>query len=174
MSCKHSNGFTLVELMVVIAIVAVLLTLALPSFEGSMRSNRVATTTNEMIASLALARSEAIRSSRTSRLCASSDGATCVGTWNDGWIVATDNDANPVTTEQVIRVVQAHPRMVIAGAGGASATEIVFDYRGRPDNGGAVRTITIQPDTCPSGQTLFRTLTLNGIGQINTVKGTCA
>ncbi|MCY7354477.1 MAG: GspH/FimT family pseudopilin [Lysobacter sp.] len=173
MLCKRTNGFTLVELMVVIAIVAVLATLALPSFEGSMRSNRVATTTNEMMASLALARSEAIRSSRSSRVCASSDGATCVGTWNDGWIVATDMDANRATWEQLVRVVQAHPKMAIAGAGGTSATIITYDYRGRPNNGGVNRTISVQPDTCPSGQKLIRTMTLNGVGQINMTKGTC-
>src|SRR5687767_9439407 len=106
---SRASGFSLIELMVTIAIVAILLALGLPSFEGSMRSNRVATTTNEMLASLALARSEAIRSSRESRICASADGSTCGAglDWNAGWIIAMDNDQNG-SFEQVVRYVQAH------------------------------------------------------------------
>ncbi len=169
MFCKRSEGFTLVELMVVIAIVAILAALAFPSFEGSMRSNRVATTTNEMLASLSFARSEAVRSSTTSEVCASADGATCVGTWNDGWLVQTDTDNNPATPRVVVRVVQAHPRLAMAGT---APTSIVFDYRGRPATGD-IGTITVQPDTCPNGQMLVRTLNVSRIGQVNTVKDSC-
>lgn len=172
MLCKRSNGFTLVELMVVIAIVAILATLAFPSFEGSMRSNRVATTTNEMLASLSLARSEAVRNSAFSEVCASADGATCPvgGSWNDGWLVRTYADTAAGTVPVVVKVVQGHPRMAIAGT---APTIIRFDYRGRPRTAD-MGTITVQPDTCPSSQTLIRTLTVTRIGQVNTVKDTCA
>ena len=61
MSLRRQNGFTLVELMVTVAVLAILSTIAYPSFQSTIRSNRVATTTNELIASLALARSEAIK-----------------------------------------------------------------------------------------------------------------
>ena len=163
------SGFSLIELMVTIAIVAILLALGLPSFEGALRSNRVATTTNEMLASLALARSEAIRSSRNSRLCASADGLTCPAglDWNAGWMIAMDDDQNG-SFERVVRYVQGHPRMVFAGT---AANILDFDDRGRPDAAG---TITLQPDQCPSGQQLARTMTVNVVGQVTTVKGTCA
>jgi len=166
---KRNNGFTLVELMVVIAIVAILAALAFPSFEGSMRSNRVATTTNEMLSSLSLARSEAVRNSAFSEVCASADGATCAGGWNDGWLVRTYANITPGTVPVVVKVVQAHPRMAIAGT---APTIIRFDYRGRPRTAD-LGTITVQPDTCPSSQALIRTLTMTRIGQVNTVKGTC-
>lgn len=64
MSLRRQNGFTLVELMVTVAVLAILSTIAYPSFQSTIRSNRVATTTNELIASLALARSEAIKNTR--------------------------------------------------------------------------------------------------------------
>ncbi len=165
---SHAWGFSLIELMVTIAIVAILLAMAFPSFEGAMRSNRVATTTNEMLASLALARSEAIRSSRDSMLCASGDGLACDDTldWNAGWIIAMDDDRDE-TFERVVRYVQGHPRVVFAGT---AATPIEFDYRGRPD---ATGTITLQPDQCPSGQELVRTMTMNMVGQITTTRSTC-
>jgi type IV fimbrial biogenesis protein FimT len=154
--------------MVTIAIVAILAAIALPSFQGSLRSNRMATTTNEMLASLALARSEAIRSSRDSRLCATDDGVTCDEglDWNAGWMVAMDDDRNG-SFESVVRYVQGHPKVVFAGT---AATPIDFDYRGRPTPTG---TITLQPDECPSGHELVRTLTMNTVGQITTSRSNC-
>lgn len=165
-------GFTLIELMVTIAIVAILIALAFPSFEGSFRSNRLATTSNEIMGSIALARSEAVRTSRDSMLCASSDGATCGDDWNQGWLIAVDEDQNG-SFEQVVRYVQGDPRMAISAEGGASDTEIVFDSRGRPDNDGVARVFTVSPDTCPTGQELQREMTLNAVGQLTVMKEDC-
>ncbi|MEP6635054.1 MAG: GspH/FimT family pseudopilin [Luteimonas sp.] len=161
-----NKGFTLIELMVVIAIVAILLAFALPSFEGTMRSNRVGTATNELMASFSLARSEAVRSARGGSVCASADGSICGGTWNNGWIVMDINGA-------VVRYVQGKQNLVVAVVGGASATTIAFDNRGRPDNNGAPRRITLQSATCPSGDLLVRTVTLNNTGQMRIAKGAC-
>lgn len=171
-----NKGFTLIELMVVIAIVAILLALAFTSFEGSMRKNRVSTATNELMASFSLARSEAIRSARGGGVCASADGVACGGTWDNGWIVwAEGNNPNPIKDpgEPVVRYVQAKQRMLVTVAGGASATSISFDNRGRPDNNVAPRRITLQPDTCPSGATLVRTIILNNTGQMRITPGAC-
>ena len=55
MQRKGAGGFSLIELMVAIAIVAILLAVAFPNFEDSMRRNRLATTTNELLGSVALA-----------------------------------------------------------------------------------------------------------------------
>ena len=87
-------GFSLVELLVAIAIVAILVAAAFPSFEGSLRRNRLATTTNELIASVSLARSEAIRSTDGGGVCASADGLACGSDWNAGWLVWVDGGNN--------------------------------------------------------------------------------
>ena len=56
-----AKGFTLVELMVTISVLAVLMAVGIPSFQGVIASSRVTTATNDFMATLAQARSNAIR-----------------------------------------------------------------------------------------------------------------
>ena len=175
-------GFSLIELLVTIAIVAILLAVAFPSFEGSMRSNRLATTTNELLASVSLARSEAIKNTNGAGVCASADGLTCGDDWNLGWLVWADGGnvaANHGSFQQasdtVIRVVDAHSRLVldVEDGSGGSVEEIGFDYRGRPVGVPTPAMFNLRPDTCPGGQELVRELTLNASGQLVNHKAAC-
>src|SRR5690554_4349780 len=107
----RQRGFSLIELMVTVALLAILLAMGLPSFQGSLRSNRVATATNELIAAINLARIEAMRSPNGAALCASDDGSTCAtgASWNDGWLVWVSGDGDNLPTgveDQVLRYVQ--------------------------------------------------------------------
>lgn len=90
MSMKKATGFTLVELMVAIAILALLTTIAVPSFNQMIASNRLTTQTNGLIAAMNIARSEAIKLNRTVSLCriAEPDDDDCAGngTWTN-WAV---------------------------------------------------------------------------------------
>lgn len=180
MSSRHYTrgemaGFTLVELVIAVAIVAILAALALPSFQSSLRSNRAATATNEMLASLSLARSEAIRNNRGASICASADGAVCSGDWNDGWLVWADtnrdNDVN--AGETVIRFSRGSDRLEV----GSSAGVLRFDSRGRRivPAGAVIETITLQPDEC-GGANYRRTLLVNASGQVrrNGAPGACS
>lgn len=87
-------GFTLLELMVTVAIAAILMGVAIPSFNATIRSNRLTTYTNDLVTALNLARSEAIRrgvpvtvrkvdSNSFTNLCATAP-------WNYGWDVFID------------------------------------------------------------------------------------
>lgn len=104
---KQNNGFTLIELMITIAIAGILLAVAAPSFRDLLLNNRIATQTNELISDLALARSEAAKRGVRVTVCTSSDGATCTNTsWGDGRIVFVD--ASPFgavgTGDTILRV----------------------------------------------------------------------
>ncbi len=113
---QHATGFTLVEMLVVVALGAILLAVGVPSFTFMLDRNRVSSEVNEMLADLSLARSEAISRRGRVVLCRSNDprsaGALCDGPgsdWNSGWIIFVDDPAaatvfqRDVATEPVIR-----------------------------------------------------------------------
>lgn len=87
---RRQGGFTFMELMITIVIAAILATVALPSFVATIQNNRLTGQANEIMASLQYARSEALKRGLPVEMCASSDGATCGGNWNQGWIVYAD------------------------------------------------------------------------------------
>ncbi|MFL0801631.1 MAG: GspH/FimT family pseudopilin [Agarilytica sp.] len=89
-------GFTLIELMVTLAVASIFVTLAVPSFQSSIENNRILTLNDKISATLQLARSEAIARSRSITICFSNDQTTCSGTWSDGWIVFVDEDSDRV------------------------------------------------------------------------------
>lgn len=89
-------GFTLVELLTVLAIAAIFTAMALPSFQGIGERNRVAADVNKLVRALNLARSEAIKRRVRTILCKSSNPEaslpTCSGSWTQGWILFADTD----------------------------------------------------------------------------------
>jgi type IV fimbrial biogenesis protein FimT len=119
-SADFPKGFTLIELMVTIAIAGVLVGVAIPSFTSVISSSRLNTSTNELITALNLARSEAVKRSQSvtvrqvdaNSFTHSGDTANWAGAnWEDGWDVFTDvnNDGNYGTGDVLIRSYPALP-----------------------------------------------------------------
>ena len=95
--CKSFNtsraGFTLIELMMVIAIAGIMILLAAPSFVSMTQRYRALSEVNGFAGDLLFARSEAIKRGAPVSMCVSSDGATCLASsvdWHKGWIIFTD------------------------------------------------------------------------------------
>jgi type IV fimbrial biogenesis protein FimT len=96
------RGFTLVELMIAIAVFAILLAIAVPSFRDASLGARLSSIANNMVASVQLARSEAIKRNAAITLCASSDGSTCDDDvdWDTGWVVRDDGAGTVIQVQQ--------------------------------------------------------------------------
>jgi type IV fimbrial biogenesis protein FimT len=84
-------GFTIIELMIVILISAILMMLAVPSYQGFIKRNNIQSLQNRVAAAVVTARSEAASRNAVATLCASRNGTACGGVWNDGWIVFLDD-----------------------------------------------------------------------------------
>lgn len=92
-------GFTLVELLVTLAVTAIILTIGVPSFRNLMRDIRATTVTNALVASIQHTRNEAVRRGMPATMCASTDGATCAtadpADFSQGWIVISGYPDDP-------------------------------------------------------------------------------
>ena len=94
---RGGRGFTLVEMLTVITVMAVLLSVAVPAFEGVRLSSRLNAYATSLVAASQLARSEAIKRNATVTLCASANGTSCAtdGKWEAGWIVLSGTTLLP-------------------------------------------------------------------------------
>ncbi len=91
MNHYKNSGFTVVELMVVIAIVGILVAASAPGFRDTVERMSTSSQAKALLGSLTYARSEAIKRRGDVTVCGSADGSSCsASAWADGWIVFTD------------------------------------------------------------------------------------
>ncbi len=101
MKTRSAIGFTLIELMVTVTMIAIVLTVGMPTFRGSIRNSVLTAGINEFIAALNFARGEAIKRG----VNVTARKSSVVG-WEGGWQVFMDVDANgqnDSSTDQVLR-----------------------------------------------------------------------
>jgi type IV fimbrial biogenesis protein FimT len=92
-----SRGFTLAELLIAIAVGALLFAVGIPSLTAFVRNSAQVSATNELVATLHFARDLAVTRNTRVTVCPSANGATCQGVdWNEGWIVFEDPDSDRV------------------------------------------------------------------------------
>ncbi|MCS5563414.1 GspH/FimT family pseudopilin [Marinobacter sp.] len=146
-----SKGFTLIELMVTVVILALIATVAVPGFGNLIGENRLTTGTNLLASSIRLARAEAIK--RGTTVTFSTDGGLA-----NGWCVHTGDDSGDCANDQ-IRGFEGPGNLTYT----ATAADLVFDRRGflTPQVG---HTFTVAPNDCPAGGRLL-TVRVSPVGR---------
>lgn len=129
---RNQSGFTLIELMVALVILVILITVAVPSFQSVVASNRLVEARDQALAAIQYAKGEAVARNRPVSVCPSADGNTCgtAANWPDGWIVVLDsNETGVVGNSAIIRVFDgpdAADVSITHGGGGGGLNYIRF------------------------------------------------
>lgn len=149
-SCR---GFTLIELMIGLVLVAVLLGIAVPTFRSFILGQRLRATSTDLQIALITARSEAVKRNRAVTLNPSDDG------WGAGWTIPSPNSGEP----DILNHVQTGDATI------TGPDEVAFTPNGRVATTDVEFEIDVGPDT--SGDMSCLTLGLDG--RASSVKGAC-
>ncbi len=159
---KKLSGFTLVELMVVVAIAGMAMAFAIPAMGTFIKNERLVTQINTLVGHLAYARSEAVTRRQQIILCASNNMTSCLGAnWATGWILFIDADNSSTFTagEQVLRA-----KATLEGSNtliSSTGTMIIYDNRGFSPNSNGVFSL------CDDrGATYVKSISITNTGRV--------
>jgi type IV fimbrial biogenesis protein FimT len=159
----------LIELMITIAVVAILAAVALPSMQNIIKNNRLTAQANDLVTAFQFARSEAIRKNGPIRICASTNGTECAGGWSSGWIVL-DPDAEDVEIDGESEPAPA-ARVWPALSGNSTLTgPSAFTYESTGTIRDAGELVLAAPD-CTGQQR--RLITVGSSGRVSASKADC-
>lgn len=136
---RRPRGFSLVELMITILVVAVLTAIAWPNFRNFMHRNTVTSQANQVLAALQYARNEAVSRRYPTALCGSTDQLKCTAadtSFENGWLIWRDSNLSGTPdytagTDELLRVTQPQTGVSIRSFGGSGAPNLIaFDQRG--------------------------------------------
>ncbi len=130
---KMKSGFTLLEMLIVIAVIATVVAIGVPAMGTFIQNDRLTTQINTLVGHLSLARSEAVKRAQGVAVCVSNNTTSCTGTnnWAQGWIVYVDVNGNGARDggEEILRVKQA-----LEGGNtlkpATIGSQVTYDYRG--------------------------------------------
>lgn len=168
---RRNSGFSLLELITTLTVLAILLGLAIPSFRSTIENNRLVGANNDFVSALNYARSEALKRSNPVSLCSSTNGTGCAGNvnWTTGWIAFGDTNANG-NLDGAETVIQAWPALetnftLTAGAGGN------FVRYASTGVSSAARTFSLLKTGCTGDHA--RQITITVTGRIRTAVVAC-
>jgi len=133
---NKQKGVTLIELMITLAVAAVLTVVALPDLTAMIQNNRIASQANDLIGAMNLARSEAIKRGVQANVCAANTTQTaCGNNWSNGWLVYVDQTSTGAITT----------------LGSLQNTDIILKARPQLRSGNTLRSTDLQISYLSSG-----------------------
>lgn len=169
---KH-QGFTIIELMITVALALIVLTIGIPNFRSIIQNNRATTITNDLVTALQTARSEAIKQRKSATVCRrNSSGTDCEdGTdWSVGWLVWRDDDGDDNLDNGEIQKVWD---TLSSGANSVTSTNaagVTFLPTGKAEPKSDF-TIDLVLSSCTGNQK--RTIGVSAVGRIHSTRSAC-
>jgi type IV fimbrial biogenesis protein FimT len=140
------KGFTLIEVIMTIVLIGILAAIAYPSYRAITQNIRVSAVTNDFMATLSYARSEALKRDQSISVCAAADSTlTACGNstdWANGWIVFLDSDSNGVIATSSDRL-KTHDALDAGSLITTSVPYITYNRSGFLSAGTGSFTITV-------------------------------
>ena len=177
---KYSNGFTLLELLITIAITAIVVALAAPSFTDVLDDNILLTQTNQFATAINVARSESVK--RNSRVVICKRAGTQCSTntttnWEDGWIIFADaDDDDTVDSGEEISMLDPLRTGYTLRANNANTNWLAFSANGQASSNTDSTFAGIDFNLCSPDQdtSTARLISMNAVGRTQISKGVAA
>jgi type IV fimbrial biogenesis protein FimT len=172
--CKPVGGFTLIELMMVLVVLAITLSVAIPMFVQLLHTNQLRQEAHRLLETINLARSEAVKRNVPVSICPSDMAVTgeavCTGTYAGGWIVFSNADKDKVVdapADQVLQVFGGLPRgYQLTNRSGTRAAFELINYL--PDGSShSNRTLLVcpPPHATTNATTMSLSIVINIVGR---------
>ncbi len=159
-------GFSIIEVLVVVAIAMILAAIAIPAFNIFIGNTRTSTIANEFVAALNLARSEAMKRGVEVYVRSSSGGTSCQTgePWGQGWLVADEND-------EAIRVREGLKEPCAFVGHGEFESEVTFQSNGMLN----VNEELVEANDYFKIDNMGKTMCIfvNNAGRVRTERGSC-
>lgn len=175
---NRANGFTLLELLITIAIAGLLVAMAAPNLSDIFDDNVTTTQTNYFATAVNVARSEAVKRNERVVLCKRS-GTSCDSSanWQDGWIVFVDLNGNDnVDSGEEISFIDALRDGYSLTPDPVGINLLAFEPSGRASSNLAAAFTGVAFSLCPRDKDIesARLLTMNAVGRTRISTGASA
>ena len=169
---KHSSalqeGFTLLECLVAIVVMATLTVLAVPAFRDLLVRRSVLLTAEALVGDLRFARSEAIKRGTQVSVCRSANGSACsaTGNWVEGWIVFVDRNTKGVVDpgDEVLRVQARQPQLESIAGDNPATDKASFNFLPTGMSGPSTQTFKLTP-VAPAPSNSLRVVCVSSQGR---------